>query len=203
MIRTSMAAAIAACALASVPMALEGQIVERIYGGVHAHGSNVTLRGGEGGSSFESGLGFRLGYFVTPTISTEARVSSALLRPALANPTPRNHSALIQTELLGRYHFQEFRGAWVPSVHAGLSWHLEHGRIPNSLRLEGKPYSSLGISVGSGVGYRVGSSASIDGAVTYAGGRFAGDECPLTVEGGTACPASARVDLGVTWYPSR
>jgi hypothetical protein len=167
----------------------------KFFVGVGAEGNGVVI--GPSGSSAPSesgtGIGFVLGYGFGPRWSLYSAFSAASI-----NATGGGTYSLAHVDIGTRVHFLAGTHKVVPFVQFGLS-----GRaISMGSGADTTTYSGAGVAFGGGLNAHFTPAFAFSAAATWSVGDFSNvTQGGQTVSGNPVSATSARVHLGVIWFP--
>lgn len=173
---------------------------EGFYLGIGLEGDGLLSTEGGINSTTESGRGFGVGvgYGFTRRASLYFAVSGARMDSLDFVGT----YALAHVDLGTRVHFRSGAGRVVPFVQAGLSGRGIGATLYSGLRAYEVSAGGAGVSFGGGLNAHVNPSLAFSGHVMWTVGSFSRYEVNGVPLGGDASSAtSARVHLGLVWFP--
>ena len=171
----------------------------KFFLGGDLEGTGIVTTQPNSGSTTESGpgLGLVLGYGFTPIWAVYGKLSGANMLDVNGNSFGLGHF-----DVGVRAHFRTGPHVVVPFVQAGLSGLGEAQTLTNRTGQHDVTASGAGVAFGGGLNMHVRPALAISAGVTWSVGTFTTYTLDnQTVPGTSLSATSARVHLGVIWFP--
>jgi len=171
----------------------------KFFVGAEFEGNGIVTQLPGGGSTTESGAGVGLvvGYGFTPVWALYANFSGASMTASDGTPFGLGHF-----DVGMRAHFLTGPHVVVPFVQAGLSGRAEAETLTTRTGAHDISATGVGIAFGGGVNVHVRPPLAISGGVTWSVGDFSDYTVDKqTVPGTSVGATSARVFVGIVWFP--
>ena len=211
MSRTSFAVACAATLVAAPlaaqssaqPTSARSSITSGFFLGLNFSGSSLRFDGDGSEAESGSGVGFQLGWGITPRFALFTDVNGAAMN------TDGAQYGLGHFDLGMRYSFARATSRWVPFLEGAVSARAVVQEDVEFVDGNGNPYtadmamSGPGYTLGGGVQYHLAPNWALGTSLKWTKGEFTSVQVDnVTVDGFELDATSTRFNLGLTWYPA-